>query len=58
MNRNGHTIVLITHDMDVARRAGRTVVMRDGELTEGRGEPHEAQPGIGDGVQERLVEQA
>ncbi|MCR2806774.1 ABC transporter ATP-binding protein [Paenibacillus sp. SCIV0701] len=60
LNRKGHTIVLITHDMDVAKRAGRTVVMRDGELTEtvGRRETHEAQPRLPDGVQERLVEQA
>lgn len=60
LNSKGHTIVLITHDMDVAKRAGRTVVMRDGELTETEGgrEAHEAQPRVPDGVPERLVEQA
>jgi len=31
---NGHTIVLITHDAEVAAHAGRTFVMRDGELHE------------------------
>ena len=30
----GHTVVLITHDADVAAHADRTVVMRDGELHE------------------------
>lgn len=58
LNRQGHTIVLITHDMDVAKRATRTVVMRDGVLTEERGYGHEAEPRVQDGVQERLVEQA
>lgn len=37
LNRDGHTIVLITHDMDVAKRASRTVIMRDGVLSEQRG---------------------
>lgn len=32
----GHTVVLITHDAEVAAHADRTVVMRDGEL-----HPHE-----------------
>ncbi|RIX51050.1 ABC transporter ATP-binding protein [Paenibacillus nanensis] len=58
LNRQGHTIVLITHDMDVAKRAKRTVVMRDGVLTEERRYGHEAEPRVQDGVQERLVEQA
>ena len=31
---DGHTIVLITHDPDVAAHADRTFVMRDGELHE------------------------
>ncbi|MCR6685440.1 ABC transporter ATP-binding protein [Pseudoxanthomonas sp.] len=31
---DGHTVVLITHDADVAAHADRTVVMRDGELHE------------------------
>ena len=30
----GHTVVLITHDAEVAAHADRTVVMRDGELHE------------------------
>jgi len=31
---DGHTVVLITHDPDVAAHADRTFVMRDGELHE------------------------
>jgi len=31
---DGHTVVLITHDAEVAAHADRTVVMRDGELHE------------------------
>lgn len=34
LHAEGHTIVLITHDKEVAKRASRTVVMRDGYLTE------------------------
>ncbi|NOT89018.1 MAG: ABC transporter ATP-binding protein [Lysobacter sp.] len=34
----GHTIILITHDAEVAAHADRTCVMRDGELHDG--EPH------------------
>ncbi|CUM38979.1 ABC transporter ATP-binding protein [Streptomyces venezuelae] len=32
LHRSGQTIVIITHDPAVAARAGRTLVMRDGEL--------------------------
>ena len=35
LNRQGRTIVLITHEAEVAARARRTVVMRDGLLREG-----------------------
>lgn len=59
LNRAGQTIVLITHDMEVAERANRTVVIRDGILTEqkrrGTNENY-ARPQ--DGSQERLIEQA
>ncbi|WP_052338455.1 ABC transporter ATP-binding protein [Luteimonas huabeiensis] len=39
---DGHTVVLITHDADVAAHADRTFVMRDGELHEEPG------PGMGE----------
>ncbi|MFF2483693.1 ABC transporter ATP-binding protein [Paenibacillus sp. NPDC058071] len=58
LNAAGHTIVLITHDMDVAKRAGRTVVIRDGVLSEERGGGYEADARLQNGVQERLIEQA
>ena len=32
LHRSGRTIVLITHEADVAAQAGRTVVIRDGQL--------------------------
>ena len=35
LNREGHTIVMITHDMNIAAYAGRVVHIIDGELTEG-----------------------
>jgi putative ABC transport system ATP-binding protein len=32
--RDGQTIVLVTHDVGIARRAGRTISMRDGRLVD------------------------
>jgi putative ABC transport system ATP-binding protein len=32
LNAAGHTILLVTHDQDVAARAGRRIVMRDGRI--------------------------
>ncbi|MDH5833119.1 ABC transporter ATP-binding protein [Luteimonas kalidii] len=40
---DGHTVVLITHDVEVAAHADRTCVMRDGELHEAE-EPLSADP--------------
>jgi putative ABC transport system ATP-binding protein len=34
LQRDGHTVVLITHDPDVAHHCDRIFVMRDGELSE------------------------
>ncbi|MCM3341801.1 ABC transporter ATP-binding protein [Paenibacillus sp. MER TA 81-3] len=42
LNNAGHTIVLITHDLEVAARATRVVFMNDGILTEERGDGREA----------------
>jgi putative ABC transport system ATP-binding protein len=63
LNAEGHTIVLITHDKEVAKRASRTVVMRDGFLTEEKtveegGAKHEAVSRLPDGVLQHPVEQA
>ncbi|EBV0465742.1 macrolide ABC transporter permease/ATP-binding protein MacB, partial [Salmonella enterica subsp. enterica serovar Newport] len=32
LNRRGHTVVMVTHDMDVARHAQRIIELRDGEI--------------------------
>lgn len=59
LNAEGHTIVLITHDQEVARRASRVVVMRDGRMTEQeRRMEHEAVPRLPDGLFQHPVEQA
>jgi macrolide transport system ATP-binding/permease protein len=60
LHARGHTIILITHDRDVARQADRVVEMRDGRITAdsgsaepppaaGAGPPHRAgRPRYGD----------
>ena len=34
LNRDGHTIVLITHDASVAQRAARQIRIHDGKVIE------------------------
>ncbi|HUV53209.1 MAG TPA: ABC transporter ATP-binding protein [Dehalococcoidia bacterium] len=34
LNREGHTIIMVTHSPDMARRAKRIVALRDGEIVE------------------------
>ncbi|MFE0425866.1 ABC transporter ATP-binding protein [Streptomyces sp. NPDC058953] len=46
LNADGMTIVVITHDPEVAAQAGRTVTIRDGRLTE----PPAAAPGVAAGA--------
>jgi len=41
---DGHTVVLITHDAEVAAHCDRVLVMRDGELHEGERLAHRARP--------------
>jgi putative ABC transport system ATP-binding protein len=36
LNKQGITLIIITHDMSVARQAGRTIEIHDGTLTERR----------------------
>ena len=38
LNNDGHTIIMITHDINIARHAKRVVNIIDGVLTEGDGE--------------------
>ena len=38
LNRDGHTIIMITHDVNIARHAKRVVNIVDGVLTEAEGE--------------------
>jgi putative ABC transport system ATP-binding protein len=37
LNADGHTVIMITHDLNVAKNANRTVHIIDGRLTEGGG---------------------
>ncbi|ELR4716120.1 ATP-binding cassette domain-containing protein [Salmonella enterica subsp. enterica serovar Java] len=37
LNRRGHTVVMVTHDMDVARHAQRIIELRDGEIISDNG---------------------
>ncbi|WP_309122636.1 ABC transporter ATP-binding protein [Paenibacillus sp.] len=46
LNRAGHTIILITHDLDIARQAGRVVRISDGRIGEEDAAEHELQPGL------------
>jgi len=36
LNEEGHTIIMITHSPEIARRARRMIVLRDGEIVEER----------------------
>ena len=38
LNEVGHTIILITHDLSIAKQAGRMVRIQDGQLFENEGE--------------------
>lgn len=34
--KEGRTIVFVTHDMDLARQANRTIIIKDGKISEGK----------------------
>jgi putative ABC transport system ATP-binding protein len=38
INDEGKTLIVVTHDPDVAARARRIIVLRDGQIVEGAGE--------------------
>jgi putative ABC transport system ATP-binding protein len=33
LNKDGQTIILVTHNKEIAQHASRTLVMRDGQIT-------------------------
>ncbi|ANS77245.1 macrolide ABC transporter ATP-binding protein [Paenibacillus yonginensis] len=39
LNAQGHTIILITHDLSIAERAKRVIRIQDGRIVEDRGNP-------------------
>lgn len=46
LHRSGHTVVLITHDPDIAAQAERIIRIADGRLSEGRSAVHEVEPSV------------
>ncbi|MBP2226920.1 putative ABC transport system ATP-binding protein [Azospirillum agricola] len=50
LNRAGLTIVLVTHEPDVARFAGRVLSFRDGRLVDDRHQVPEEAPGLREAV--------
>src|SRR5690606_10535600 len=42
----GHTIIIVTHDMSVARHAQRIIEIRDGEIISDEREPGSEQPAL------------
>lgn len=50
---SGSTVVLVTHDMTLAERAGRLIRLRDGEVVEDRGGEPAAPPVLAAGVAAR-----
>ncbi|PZC42605.1 MAG: putative ABC transport system ATP-binding protein [Chloroflexi bacterium] len=44
LNRAGQTVVMVTHNLDIARRAGRLLRMHDGRLTEDAHPPNADTP--------------
>jgi ABC-type lipoprotein export system ATPase subunit len=44
LNRDGHTIVMITHEPDIARFAKRIITLRDGKIYEDKKNGHLLKP--------------
>lgn len=49
LNREGHTIVLITHDIAISKQARRYVRIQDGQISEEGGDRREPQPSLQNG---------
>ncbi len=46
LNEQGHTIIIITHDLAIADQAKRIIRIQDGKILEDRGNEHEHESGI------------
>jgi putative ABC transport system ATP-binding protein len=46
LNRTGQTVVMITHDPEVAAKCGRTVHIRDGRIVEDGKARRRGRPGL------------
>ncbi|WP_035059070.1 MacB family efflux pump subunit [Andreprevotia chitinilytica] len=48
LHHAGHTVIIVTHDMNVANNAGRIIEIRDGEIIADRANPsaHEVVPAV------------
>jgi putative ABC transport system ATP-binding protein len=58
LNRQGGTIVLVTHDKEVAEHADRIIVLEDGSVAEDRrvAEPRDAEEEKGETAEEESAE--
>jgi len=55
LNQAGHTIILITHDREVAEQAGRIVELKDGNLIADSGRRDELPPALAPRITERRL---
>ncbi|SEP10579.1 ABC transporter ATP-binding protein [Paenibacillus sp. OV219] len=49
LNQQGHTIILITHDIEISKQAKRVVRIQDGQISEEGGERREPQSSLQNG---------
>ncbi|WP_058911953.1 MacB family efflux pump subunit [Entomohabitans teleogrylli] len=47
LNQRGHTVIIVTHDIQVAQRAGRIIELKDGEMIADSGAPVAIPPPVG-----------
>lgn len=44
LHKNGHTLILVTHDKELARRTDRTITIKDGRIVSNEGNPKHPKP--------------